>query len=45
LRSISLKDPPPYTVIANYNTTADVKQFLIFIARRNPHRTQGCRGR
>src|SRR6266849_3687884 len=33
-------NPSSYTVIANYNTTPDVKQFLIFIARRNPHRTK-----
>src|SRR5258708_3445049 len=38
-------NPSSYTVIANYSTTSDVKPFLIFIARRHPHRTKRSRGR
>src|SRR5205814_5496647 len=31
-RSISLNEPSSYTVIVNYNTIPDVKQFLSYIA-------------
>src|SRR6476646_6660834 len=32
--------PSSSTVIVNYSTSAGVKQFLCFVARRNPHRTK-----